>query len=325
MDKFVTAYVSGFNKFANDDLSDVLLPHQQRVIDKLKKDDQKGIIAYHGLGSGKTLESIGAYKQLGLPTIAVLPSALQGNYKKELDKWIGRQPKDLKIISRQQVARQESPKDIAKNKFLIIDEAHAFRNTSSKAYQNLKDTDAEKRLLLTGTPIYNDPSDVANLVNLASGQDLLPENSAEFEKKFIDNKKIYPSILHRLAGVKPGVERSIKNVGILKPILNKYVDYYSGDPSQLPNVTHENIKVPMAKHQEQLYNAVMNKLPLPIRLKIKAGLPAGKSELEKMIHFLSGARIVSNSTAGFEKDDSKIESPKIDAASAFLKEKLDQD
>lgn len=37
-----------------------LLPHQQRVIDKLKNDDVFGVLAYHGLGSGKSLTSIAA-------------------------------------------------------------------------------------------------------------------------------------------------------------------------------------------------------------------------------------------------------------------------
>lgn len=39
---------------------DKFQPHQQRVIDKLIKTPEHGVIAYHSLGSGKTFTALGA-------------------------------------------------------------------------------------------------------------------------------------------------------------------------------------------------------------------------------------------------------------------------
>ena len=36
-----------------------LRPHQQKVVNYMKAKDPKGILLYHGLGSGKTITSIG--------------------------------------------------------------------------------------------------------------------------------------------------------------------------------------------------------------------------------------------------------------------------
>ena len=95
-----------------------LLPHQRRIIEKLKSPDQPGLILMHGLGSGKTRSSIEAYKALGLPAEALLPASLRGNYQKEIKKWIGKHPPDLNIRSQQEAARKGlNPQDF-KNKLL---------------------------------------------------------------------------------------------------------------------------------------------------------------------------------------------------------------
>ena len=68
--------------------SQPLLPHQQRVVDRILQPDQHGLILWHGLGSGKTRSSIEALKALNPKNpFVVLPKALEENYYKELDKW----------------------------------------------------------------------------------------------------------------------------------------------------------------------------------------------------------------------------------------------
>jgi len=83
-------------------------------------------------------------------------------------------------------------------KLLIVDEAHNFfrgiinggRNALSLYNMILKARDL-KILFLTGTPIANDPFELAAAFNmLASTPDklLLPDNYADFGKKFVDEK-----------------------------------------------------------------------------------------------------------------------------------------
>ena len=302
-----------------------LLPHQQRVIDRLQSDDQPGLILMHGLGSGKTRSSIEAYKSLGLPAEVLLPAALKGNYEKELKKWVGKVPKDLHIRSQQDASRKGVNPEDFKDKLMIIDEAHRLRNEDTKLYKNLKDVQAKKRILLTGTPIYNDPSDIAKLINIAAGKQIMPERKPEFYNEYIQQKTVFPSIVHRMLGVKPGQELSVKNKDYLRKVFHKLIDYHAGNAEGFPTMDKETVRVPMAEKQQEIYKALMKDLPWYLRMKVSAGLPPDKKELDKLIPFLSGARMISNSTQGFTKDDKDITSPKIEHAFKFLKNKIDED
>jgi SNF2 family DNA or RNA helicase len=89
-------------------------------------------------------------------------------------------------------------------------------------------------------------------------------------------------------------------------------------------MNEETVKVPMAEKQQEIYRAVMKKLPWHLRLKVQSGLPPNRKELDKLMPFLSGARMVSNSTAGFDKPENVV-SPKVDTAFKYLSEKIKQD
>jgi SNF2 family DNA or RNA helicase len=302
-----------------------LLPHQQRVIDRLKKDDQPGLILMHGLGSGKTRSSIEAYKNLGMPAEVLLPAALKENYQKELHKWLGNEPKNVHIRSQQEAARKGVNPEDFKDKLMIIDEAHRLRNEDTKLYKNLKEVQPKKRLLLTGTPIYNHPSDIAKLINMAAGKQIMPERQADFEKEYIAQKTVFPTIAHRLLGIKPGQELSVKNKDYLRAVFGKLIDYHAGNAEGFPTVDKETVRVPMAEKQQQIYKAMMKELPWHMRAKVTAGLPPDRKELDKLIPFLSGARMISNSTSGFDKDEAGVVSPKIEQAFKYLKGKIDED
>lgn len=294
-----------------------LKPHQQRVVDRISDPRQPGLVVAHGLGSGKTLSSIGAYKALNMPTNVIVPASLQGNYEKELNKWLGKVPRNVNITSQQRVARQgldEAPVGLD-----IIDESHRARELSSSLLRSLKGHEAKKRLLLTATPTYNHPRDIAPLVNLAAQKRMLPENKQDFEKRYIDYENVNPSIFQRLAGVKPGLRPKLKNERELKKILAKYVDYHPNSSEGFPRSNEETIKIPMGDSQTEIYKSIMGKAPWWVRQKVKFGLPPGRGELDAMRAFLSGARQVSNTNSSFVKDPSKMEAEKIQNAFKFLK------
>lgn len=301
-----------------------LLPHQARAIEKLKQPNQPGLILMHGLGSGKTRSSIEAYKELGLPAEVVVPAALRGNYEKEIKKWLGKHPGDVNIQSQQLIARNGASPEDFNGKLMILDEAHRMRNEDTKLFRALKEVTPAKRLLLTGTPIYNHPADIAKLINVAAGKNVLPETRPEFEKEYIGQRVVFPSFVHRLLGVKPGQELHVKNKEYLQHVFNKMIDYHGGSAEGFPEMAQENIRVPMEKEQQRIYKALMKQLPWHLRMKVRAGLPPEKKELDKLIPFLSGARMISNSSAGFTRPESS-RSPKIERAAEFFKTKLKED
>lgn len=274
---------------------DSLQPHQRRVIKKILEAKRRGLVIAHGLGSGKTRTAIEAHKALGGDADVVLPSALRANYAKETEKWTG--PK-ANVISQQAVALRGS--DALKSPLLIVDEGHRARNPKSKISEALKASPASKRLILSGTPIYNNPSDIATLVNQAAGKNVLPEGES-FKRRYLR-----PHLLDRLTG------RRISKSDELKKKLNEYVDYHKGDPGSLPKVTATTIPVDLGKHQSALYHASQGKIP--------PGLKMHADNIHRLAPYLTGARQVSNTSKAL--DPKSNEEPKLDRVVNDLKEHL---
>jgi superfamily II DNA or RNA helicase len=297
-----------------------LQPHQKRVVERIKDPNQPGLVVAHGLGSGKTLTSIRAQDALQMKAEAVVPASLQDNYRKEIKKHTSGKS-SIKVESLQNKVNKGTPPDAP---LLIVDEAHRARDPSSKTYQMLSKNTAQKRLLLTGSPFYNHPSDIAPLVNLAANDRILPNDKEEFEKQYIKHRVIRPGVIARLRGVRPGTEPGLnpRRAKELRETLNKWVDYYEGSKKDFPDVTKEDVKVPMGKKQIDVYDSLMGKAPFWVRAKVKAGLPPTKSESKQLNAFLTAARQASNSTAPYITKGTP-EDPKIERAYQELKKELD--
>lgn len=291
---------------------------EQRVAAKLQ--NVPGLVLAHGLGTGKTRTSIQVANSLGGNTNVVVPAALQDNYRKELNKWLGTVPDNFQIES-QQGAAKSGLKNPDSNT-LVVDEAHRARESQSKLLAALKQSKAQKRLLLTASPVYNHPADIAPLVNLAANKRILPENRAEFANKFIEDKEVSPGIFGRLAGIKPGQEQRLKDSSELRSVIKKYIDYQGGRTEGFPDAREEVVKVPLSGQQQDIYKTIMGKAPMWVRWKVRAGLPPNRHELQPLQAFLTGARQVSNSTYDFVRNKRKAEMPKIQAAVNYLREQI---
>lgn len=299
-----------------------LQPHQQRVVDRIKREDQPGLLVAHGLGSGKTLTSIAAQDALGMDADIVVPASLRTNYAKEIKKHVkGKKPKSSIDSMQNMAVKGESPS----SDLLIVDEAHRARDPGSKTYKALKGNKSKKRLLLSGTPFYNRPSDISSLINLAAGSNVLPVAQGDFEDKYVSNELVKPGVVGKLRGVKPGTRTVLnpKRKEELSKILEKWVDYYEGSKEHFPEVLREDIKVPMESEQQDVYDTVMGKAPLWVRYKVQKGLPPTKQESQQLNAFLGAARQVSNTTAPYVTKKKPVD-PKIQRAFEELKKNLDE-
>jgi hypothetical protein len=308
---------SGGEKIADT----ALLPHQQRVVDKIQ--NQPGILVYHLPGKGKSLSALSSLKALNKPSTVITPAALKSNFLQEQDKHLDTKlPMDMDTL--ENVARKQTGK---KNPILVVDEAHRARTPGSKTLSALKNisSDAEKTMLLTGTPMVNSPSDIAPLINIVSKEKLLPEAKDEFEKKYVYNKKINPSFLQQLKGIKPGEKQVINKheVENLRNIFNKWVDYEPGSTEGFPTVEEQDIEVPMSKKQLAIYDSLMGTAPSWLAAKVRSNLPPNKQEAISLNKYLSGARQVGNTPRGFTTEE--VDSPKIQRAYEELKKILDID
>ena len=280
-----------------------LLPQQQRVLGRIS--NQRGLVVAHGLGSGKTLSSIAAAISVQPDRTQVLvPASLQDNYRKEIRKHVsGRLP--IEIGSLQNAAAKGL---IPRSDLLVVDEAHRARNPQSKTYQMLQGAQAGKRLLLTASPTYNRPADVASVVNLAAGEKVLPLGG-EFNKKFIARPATGLMSLLPVTRKQPG----LKNTPELKKALSTWVDYHKAEGGNFPDVSQERIAVPMTKRQTQLHDASWGKLSLLSKIRLQRGLPPRKEDLPKINAFQSQSRQIASTEAPFSTGKVDV-SPKIQRA-----------
>lgn len=296
-------FLTGFKKQAKLKETTKLQPQQVRVQERLKK--KPGVLVYHGLGSGKSLTALANTQDAD--TDVVVPAALRGNYAKEVKKHTTDHKPEI-------MSYEKATKTKAHGKNLVLDEAHSIGQHDSKRSQAMsaKAKDYEKRILLTGTPIRNRPSEIAPLINMVRGDKALPTDDAKFNEKFVKDEMINPGFFGRLLhGAKPGVSHRIKNVSEFRSLVDGYVDYHKPTNENFPDVSHEVIETPMSNEQMKYYKFVMGGASPALRWKIKMGLPPSKSEAKTLNSFLSGARQVSNSTRAF---GGKGDSPKIQHA-----------
>lgn len=296
-------------QFKEAEVTTELLPHQTRVVEKLKK--QPGLLVAHPMGLGKTLSSISALDTLQQPATVITPAALKGNYAKEVQKHTTT-PLDIHQDSLENIARKGTAK---LNPVLVVDEAHRARN-AGKTLDALKRvaSKADKRILLTGTPMVNRPSDIAPLINIVSGETLLPEDRTSFENKYVYEKQVSPGLWNKLKGIKPGIipvlnKHEKEN---LRNMFQKWVDYEEGSKEGFPDVEEQEIKVPMTARQTAIYDTMLGDAPAWVAAKIKAGLPPDKAESKSLNEYANAIRQISNTTAPFTTGE--VDNPKIQRA-----------
>lgn len=296
-----------------------LKEHQQRISDKIGSG--KSVLAYHSLGSGKTLESLDSARGIieknpGARALFIVPAPLRDNMQKEMDKH--NIPKHIRsnidIDSYEGATNRAKEYKEKKYHLVVLDEAHRVRNPGlrSDAVRELSRS-AKQRLLLTGTPIYNQRSDIAKVINTTAGKSVMPEDPEKFDQSFIQNTKVKPGLLLRILGVKPGDKLSVKNKKELRRLGKEYMDRFDAMKEMkqdFPDRTDEMVHVDMSPSQLRAYQYAEDTIPLPLRLKIRMNLPVDKKEQQNLNAFSQAVRQISNTDAKYTT--SKPSAPKID-------------
>jgi superfamily II DNA or RNA helicase len=304
-----------------------LQPHQERIQATVDEENPR-MIVYHGLGSGKSLSALAAAEaakqKYNEDYGIVAPASLRGNFQKEVDKFTtGSKPEILSYTGLGMGKKFKAPPET-----LIMDEAHRLRNPGGAAAQAARDAadQAKRVLLLTGSPITNSPSDLANLISIVARKNISPQ---DFEKKFIGQKTVYPGLFNYLGGVKPGVQPVIRNEKELRQLLENRVDYQPSKTPEGVNVNEERIAVPMTDAQQRIQKALRTKIPPSFLWKLDKEFPLSKDELSKLNSFLTGLRQNSVSTRPFRSDSDAFrsfqQSGKLQEAYKRLREMLDVD
>ncbi len=248
----------------------------------------QGVLVFHQIGSGKTCTAVSIAekwkKQRNI--YIVVPASLIGNFRSELrslcadnsyltekerDKLKTLHPSDQEykeIISKSDerinkyykifsfnkfIELAENNKINLKNSILIVDEVQNVVSETGKFYQVMYDTVHKapndlRIVLLSATPMFDKPSEIALTVNLLRIPFELP-TGRDFDNMFISVLKNKKTGKYRYTA---------KNLEIFKERIKGYISYYRGAPPYVfPEKKIRYVKCEMSEFQYRSYLTVL--------------------------------------------------------------------
>lgn len=167
--------------------------HQQKVVDYLinRCYNQRSILLFHFMGTGKTITSLKFLSHFikKKKFLIVCPNNIIQTWLMEI-KVLNLNPKFFHIIDYNEfITTMKTLK--TKDTFIVLDECHQLCqylriDKKDNQIQDIYDKihQYEKKLLLSGTPIYEYPSDLCHIINLVSESKSFPTDEQSFLEKY---------------------------------------------------------------------------------------------------------------------------------------------
>lgn len=149
-----------------------LAPHQRSATDRVLTllDQFGGAILADDVGLGKSFVAANVARQIGQSIEVIVPASLVAQWRRTLDDF----GVAARVITHDSLLRDPFVAQPRRDRLLIVDEAHAFRNPATQRHAALaRRTIAAKLLLVTATPICNSPDDLLALLTLIVSDDAL--------------------------------------------------------------------------------------------------------------------------------------------------------
>ena len=220
-----------------------LKDYQKKPVEFLKYN--RGLIIYHSMGSGKTLTALYSVYQFKYPIIIIGSKSSKKAFVDNIIK-ANMDASRFNFYTYAKIKKiLESNITIFKNTAVIIDEAHNLRNENMhNLYVASALIIAAKVLLLTGTPVVNYINDLAVLVNIVKGDDVLPTDKQLFDQMFYDSEKMI-----------------LVNSSLLENKLKNTISYYKAEfDDNYPTSTSNYIEVEMSHDQLMEYIYYLKKV-----------------------------------------------------------------
>lgn len=250
------------------------LKHQLNTCKFLINPKNRGLIIFHSVGSGKTITSLlTAYcllkKHPNKKIIITAPVSILQNYKKEM-KYMGIDfGESIVILSYTSFVNYlKLNKKTCDDSIFIIDEAHNFGNSGVRTNALLKCAHkAFKVILLTATPVKNNPSELKYLYSMITK--INTDKSSRMLTKALHNKLLFEEMMKcKISYFKnedtthyPGSKVHIVNI---KMTPEYYSEYYNIQENIIPEPVPEIFK--FTKNLEKFYNGIrrgVNKISIP--------------------------------------------------------------
>ena len=276
---FSTADSSGFR----------LMPHQRLVRDFMaERSPYRGLLLYHAMGSGKTCTAIAVTEaSKSSRTVVVLcPASLRDNFVSELRKCGGPDYAGSDAEARAAVDRSyyfvaydapNLPEQLARipdglnDKLLVVDECHGLvsmvLSASVKgraAFRAIMEANNLRVLLMSGTPVVNDPFEIGIIANLltgyvnAKGERLPRPGNVDASKRRLLFNDMHEFVFYFVSVAADGT-LALKNRDALMRRLTGLVSYFGGVQPRarvFPTVREHVVTLRMSAHQFDLYARV---------------------------------------------------------------------
>lgn len=263
------------NNFSCLNLKSITPLEHQKTVCKflLSEKGNRGVLVFHSVGSGKTITSLLSAHCLlkkfpNKQAVVLTGTSLIENYYKDLKK-LKLSTEDKINITSYGVFVNKIKADtniVCKNTILIIDEAQNFGRSGVKSKALIGcASKAFKVILLSGTPVNNNPMEILNLIAMITGK---------------DPKSIKNTLTKALE------DQSGPN---FKSIFGCKVSFYSTqDPTHFPTSKEHIITLTMPKDYYKEYYKIQED--------IKQDLPDIFINTRNLTVFLNGARRAVNKT-----------------------------
>ena len=150
-----------------------LAPHQARAFARVHAIVQRfgGAVLADAVGSGKSYVALAVAHAVAAPLVLVAPAVLVGQWRGLL----ARLRLPAHVETHERLSRDSATlRGFATGSFVVVDEAHHFRNPETHRYGALARLVVHSRVLLvTATPVHNRPADLLHLLRLFLRDDAL--------------------------------------------------------------------------------------------------------------------------------------------------------
>lgn len=263
--------VNNFIKSIKKDEKNFLLYHQQIVMEfVMKYINLRGILLFHEMGAGKTILAISLAELIfkhypNYKKIFLVPKSLHDNIIENMKK-INVDERMYTLISSNanNVVEQLKRKFYSlENTIILIDEAHNFFNSLSNGSENavniyelLMKAKEIKIILMSGTPIVNDPFEIGLLFNVLNGYTNINNNFSE--TLFPEYYNTFTSFISNRIDEELTKKKFMSRIVGLVSYYN-YKELTTKDLDVPEKLERKIIKIPMSQDQYTLYSVLKKK------------------------------------------------------------------
>lgn len=248
-----------------------LRKHQRKVISRMMDArTNHRLLFVAGTGSGKTIASILTAMHMLRDKLVdgvhiTAPKGVITQFSAEVKRLVPAAVQHLFHLQTHQTYFMDKNQLKSKGKLLIIDEAHQFstpieRDKSGKVKNGImahaaieKTRHATALLLLTATPMENNPTELMNLLCMVSGKDYKTFNrdTAEFRKIMLHQSKDYIR-----TGYKSLLKQSNEQMSMYAQLIAPYILFAKSSKEGYPRKQELVVRLTMDQEYLDIYNSV---------------------------------------------------------------------